>query len=143
MATSTSHGTGTDQRASYSSAAAGLTAFAAILMFLTGVLHALQGITALVNDQFFVYGGDYVFAFDVTTWGWAHLILGALMAGAGLALLQAATWARAVAVVMACVSIVVSFLWIPFYPVWSLLLVAFNVFVIWAVTAHGRDVTRT
>lgn len=127
----------------YSSAAAGLTAFAAVLMFLTGVLHALQGIVALVNDDFFVYGEEYVFKFDVTTWGWAHLVLGALVAGAGLALLRAATWARAVAVVLASLSIIASFLWMPYYPFWSLLLVAFNVFVIWAVTAHGRDIVLT
>lgn len=135
--------TDTGHRSEYSPAAAGLTAFAGVLMLLTGVLHALQGIIALVNDEFFVVGEEYVFTFDLTTWGWVHLLLGLLVAGAGLALFGAATWARSVAVVLAGLSIIASFLWMPFYPFWSLLLVAFNVFVIWAVTAHGRDITRT
>ncbi|HEU4511666.1 MAG TPA: hypothetical protein VFR87_01025 [Nocardioidaceae bacterium] len=140
MATTTSRpGTG---QSHYSGAAAGLTAFAGVLMLLTGALHALQGIVALVNDEFFVFGEEYVFKFDVTTWGWVHLLLGLVVAAAGIALFQAATWARVVAVVLAGLSIIASFLWMPFYPFWSLMLVAFDVFVIWAVTAHGQDISR-
>ena len=97
---------------------------------------------ALINDQFFVFGREYVFKFDVTTWGWIHLILGVLVALAGFALFQGAVWARTVAVVLACLSILTSFLWMPFYPVWSLTLIAFDVWVIWAVTVHGRDVLK-
>ncbi len=141
MMATTSSRSSTPQR-EYSGGAVGLIAFAGVLMLLTGVLHALQGIVALVNDEFFVYGEEYVFEFDVTTWGWVHLILGLVVAGAGLALFQGATWARVVAVALASLSIVASFLWMPFYPFWSLMLVAFDVFVIWAVTAHGRDIKR-
>jgi len=140
MATTTS-GPDTGQH-HYSGAAAGLTAFAGILMLLTGALHALQGIVALVNDEFFVVGEEYVFTFDLTTWGWVHLLLGLVVAAAGIALFQAAAWARVVAVTLAGLSILASFLWMPFYPFWSLLLVAFDVFVIWAVTAHGHDISR-
>ncbi|HEX6247130.1 MAG TPA: hypothetical protein VFZ64_04615 [Nocardioidaceae bacterium] len=123
-------------------AAAGVTAFAGVLMLLTGVLHVLQGVVALVSGDFFVTGEEYVFAFDVTAWGLVHLTLGAVVAVAGIALFQGATWARVVAVVLASLSILASFTWMPYYPVWSLLLIAFDVVVIWAVTAHGRDVTR-
>lgn len=140
MATTTSR-PGTDQRHD-SVAAAGLTAFAGVLMLLTGVLHALQGVIALVNDEFFLYGEEYVFKFDVTTWGWAHLVLGLVVAAAGIALFQAATWARVVAATLAGLSIIASFLWMPFYPFWSLMLIAFDVLVIWAVTAHGHDIAR-
>lgn len=126
----------------YSGVAAGLTAFAGTLMLLTGALHVLQGIVALVNDEFFVVGEEYVFTFDLTTWGWVHLLLGLVVAAAGIALFQAAAWARVVAVTLAGLSIIASFLWMPFYPFWSLMLVAFDVFVIWAVTAHGHDISR-
>jgi hypothetical protein len=59
-----------------------------------------------------------------------------------VALFQGAVWARAVAVVVASLSILASFLWMPYYPIWSMTLIAFDAFVIWAVTAHGRDITE-
>lgn len=124
----------------HSSAAVGLIVTAAVFMILTGVLQAIQGFVALVNDTFYVVGVEYVFEFDVTTWGWIHLVLGIVAACAGVALLQGATWARVVAVAMASVGIIVNFMWLPYYPVWSLVLVTLNAFVIWAVTAHGRDI---
>jgi hypothetical protein len=126
----------------YSEGAVGLTVFAAILMILGGVFHAVQGLVALVNDDFYVVGQEYVFEFDVTAWGWIHLLAGALVATAGFFLLQGAVWARTVAVVVAAFSIILNFMWMPFYPVWSMLVIAFGVFVIWAVTVHGRDVTE-
>ena len=125
---------------SYSGAAVGVTVFAAVFMILGGIMQALQGLVALANDTFFVLGEEYVFKFDITTWGWVHLLLGLVVAFAGVGLFQGATWARAVAVVVASVSILVNFLWIPYYPIWALTVIAFDVFVIWAVTAHGRDI---
>ena len=127
----------------YSEGAVGLTVFAAILMILGGIFHAIQGLVALVNDDFYVVGPRYVFQFDVTGWGWIHLLAGILVGTAGFFLFQGAVWARSVAVVVAGLSIILNFMWLPYYPVWSMLIIAFAVFVIWAVTAHGRDVTAT
>lgn len=124
----------------HSSAAVGLVVTAAVFMILTGVLQAIQGFVALVNDTFYVVGAEYVFEFDVTAWGWIHLVLGIVAACAGVALLQGATWARVLAVAMASVGIIANFMWLPYYPVWSLVLVTLNALVIWAVTAHGRDI---
>jgi hypothetical protein len=132
--------TSTPARHEVSTGAVGVTLFAATLMMMTGAFHVIQGIVALANDTFFVYGKDYVFKFDVTGWGWAHIILGVIVGLAGFALFQGAVWARVVAVIVACISIIASFLWMPYYPIWSLIVVAFDVFVIWAVTAHGRDI---
>jgi len=127
----------------YSGGAVGVIVFAAVLMILEGTMQALQGFVAIVDDQRFVIRGDYVFEFDVTTWGWIHLALGVIIALAGFGLFSGAVWARTVAVIVAMVSIVANFLWMPYYPIWSLTLVALGVFVIWAVTAHGRDITVT
>jgi hypothetical protein len=124
----------------YSGGAVGVIAFAGILMVLSGAFHVVQGLVALVNDSFYVIGQDYVFKFDVTTWGWIHLIAGIIVALAGIALFQGSVWARTVAVILACVSIIASFLWMPYYPLWSLVVIVFDLFVIWAVTVHGRDV---
>jgi hypothetical protein len=139
--TSTTPTTPTEEKP-YSGTAVVVTATAGILMVMAGIFHAVQGLVALVNDTFFVVGEDYVFEFDITSWGWIHLILGVAVAAAGVYLFTGAVWARTVAVLVASVSIVANFLWIPFYPVWSLLIIAFDVFVIWAVTAHGRDIAR-
>ena len=138
MATTDRSTTGRD----YSGGAVALTATAGILMVMVGFFHAIQGLVALVNDTFFVYGDEYVFKFDVTTWGWIHLIGGLVVGLAGIALFQGAVWARSVAVAVACLSILASFLWLPFYPLWSLVVIAFDVFVIWALTLHGRDITQ-
>jgi len=139
--TNTSMPPGTRQ-SDYSAGAVGVIAFAGILMVLAGVFHVIQGLVALVNDNFFVIGQEYVFKFDVTTWGWIHLIGGIIVGLAGIALFQGSTWARTVAVVVAGLSIIASFLWMPYYPIWSLVVVTFDLFVIWAVTAHGRDITQ-
>ncbi|HET7352263.1 MAG TPA: hypothetical protein VFJ28_15125 [Marmoricola sp.] len=109
---------------------------------MAGVLHVLQGLVAIVNDEFFVLGQEYVFKFDLTAWGWAHLILGIVVFAAGVGLFTGQAWARTAAVVLACLSIVASFAWLPYYPLWSMLLIALDVLVIWAVTAHGRDISR-
>jgi hypothetical protein len=138
MATTDRSTTGRD----YSGGAVALTATAGILMVMVGFFHAIQGLVALVNDTFFVYGEEYVFKFDVTTWGWIHLIGGLVVGLAGIALFQGAVWARSVAVAVACLSILASFLWLPYYPLWSLVVIAFDVFVIWALTLHGRDITQ-
>ncbi|HSK27575.1 MAG TPA: hypothetical protein VK894_11765 [Jiangellales bacterium] len=136
--TPTSHASGQRE---YSAGAAGLTAFAAILMIMVGTFHAAQGLVALINDTFYVVGEEYVFQFDVTTWGWIHLLVGVVVAIAGFALFSGAVWARSVGVILAVVSAVANFLWMPYYPFWSMAIIALNVFVIWALTAHGRDIT--
>jgi len=131
-----------ESQGTYSAGAAGLTVFAAVLMIMVGIFHAAQGLVAIVNDTFYVVGEEYVFQFDVTTWGWIHLLLGILVAVAGFALFSGAVWARTVGVALAVLSAVANFLWMPYYPFWSIAIIALNVFVIWALTAHGRDITR-
>jgi len=82
------------------------------------------------------------FSFDLTSWGWVHLIVGVLVAVAGVFVLRGAVWARTVGVAVAAVSALLNFMWLPYYPVWSILIIAVDVLVIWALTAHGRDITR-
>lgn len=142
MATTSTGRTNRQSTSDYSGGAVGVTVAAGILMILVGSFHAIQGLVALVNDTFFVVGEEYIFEFDITAWGWIHLIAGIIVALGGIALFQGAVWARTVAVVLASVSIIASFVWMPFYPIWSLTIIAFDLFVIWAVTAHGRDITR-
>ena len=130
------------QSTNYSSTAVGFTAFAAVMMIMIGVFQAIAGVVALVNDQFYVVGEEWVFQFDITTWGWVHLLLGVVFGVAGAALFSGAVWARTVGVIVAVVSAVVNFAWLPWYPIWGVIMITVDVFVIWALTVHGRDITR-
>jgi len=132
-----------NQRAdSPSGLAVGTTITAAIILIIGGICHAMEGVVGLATNEFYVSTQNWLFKFDVTTWGWIHILVGAIAVLAGIGLFSGAVWARTVAVAIATVSILVNFLWLPYYPVWAILIIAFDMFVIWALTAHGRDVTR-
>ncbi|MDM7830185.1 DUF7144 family membrane protein [Cellulomonas edaphi] len=129
----------TEQRNGF---AVGLTLFAATMMIVTGVLQALQGLVALFNDTFYVAGATWIFEFDITAWGWIHLLVGVLVAVAGFFVLSGAVWARTIGVIVASLSILLNFAWLPYYPWWSIIIIVLDVFVIWALTAHGREVAE-
>jgi hypothetical protein len=123
-----------------SEGAVGLTVFAGTIMVLTGAFQAIQGLVALVNDTFYVVGQEWVFQVDVTAWGWVHLLLGALLVVAGIFLFRGAVWARTIGVILAGISALANFAWLPYYPIWAVLVITLDVFVIWALTVHGRDI---
>lgn len=123
--------------------AVGWTTFAAVMMIMIGFWHGIAGLVAILENEFYVVGQEYVFQFDVTTWGWVHVILGIVVVLAGLSLFSGAVWARTVGVFLAVISAIAAFAWLPYYPIWGALIAASAVFVIWALTAHGRDITRT
>ncbi|GHB48325.1 hypothetical protein GCM10010377_44020 [Streptomyces viridiviolaceus] len=119
--------------------ATGLTAFAAVMLFLVGVLDLCRGITAIAEDDIFVTTRNYVFAFDLTSWGWIHLVLGVVAVIVSIGLLQTATWARVAGVVIAGLVIIANFLSLPYYPVWSVVMIAISGFIIWALCTVERD----
>ena len=122
--------------------AVGVTVFAAVMLIMIGAFQAIQGLVALVNDTFYVAGEKYIFTLDLTSWGWIHLLLGAVIAVAGYFVLQGKVWARTVGVIVASLSALFNFAWLPHYPLWGLTIIALDVFVIWALTVHGKDITR-
>jgi len=126
-----------------SGSAAGFILFAALMMIIGGIFQALQGLAGIVENEFYVTTRNYVFEADATTWGWTHLIIGVIVGLAGLALLSGQTWARVVGIFLAVLSAISNFLFIPYYPLWSLLIIALDVFVIWALAAHGGELRDT
>ena len=122
--------------------AVGFILFAAVMMIMVGVFQALQGLVGIFENEFYVPTRNYLFEFDATSWGWTHLLLGLLVAFAGYGLLSGKTWARATAIFLAVLSAIANFAFIPYYPFWSLTIIALDVFIIWALAAHGRDITR-
>jgi hypothetical protein len=136
----------TDQRSAdqeYSVGAAGMILFAGVIMIVAGAFHLLQALVALVNDKFYVVGVEYIYQFDLTSWGWLHLLGGALLVFGGIALFRGATWAGILAVVLASLSAILNFMWLPYYPLWGMIIIALDVFIIWAVMAHPRDLARS
>jgi|SRR5207247_7980365 len=124
--------------------AVGWTYFAAFMMILLGFWHAIAGLSAVIKDNVYALGqvGDgYFLKFNVTTWGWIHLILGIVILFAGFSLLGGAVWARTVGVILAVISGLAAFAWLPYEPFWAILLIFVAIAVIWALTTHGRDVT--
>jgi hypothetical protein len=119
--------------------AVGFILFAAVMMIMAGIWQALAGLIAIFQNEFYVATRNYLFQFDATTWGWIHLVIGVLVALAGVGLLGGRTWARVVGITLAVLSAIANFLFIPYYPFWSMLVIAVDVFVIWALAAHGRE----
>ncbi len=122
--------------------AIGFTAFAGWIMILAGGFQAFAGIAALAKDEFYVKTPNYILNFDATQWGWVHLLLGLLVLFAGFAVLSGQTWGRVIAIILAILSALANFAFIPVYPFWAITIIALDVFIIWALAAHGRDIAR-
>jgi hypothetical protein len=121
---------------------AGWVAFAAVLMALIGVLDVLQGLIAIVRDDYYLLSPEQIIVFDLTTWGWIMLIWGIVVAFAGYALVTGAGWARWFTIVVASLNLLVQlgFVGSNQYPLWSLTVMAMNVLVLYALTVRWSDV---
>jgi hypothetical protein len=117
--------------------AAGGIVFAATVLLMVGIFQAIAGLVAIIDDEFYVVTRNYTFDLDVSAWGWVHLIVGILVAATGWALFARRTWAGVAAIVIAMLSAIANFFFIPYYPFWSILMIALNVWVIWALTRPG------
>jgi len=122
--------------------AIGWTTFAGVMMIVMGGWWIISGLVAIVNDSFYVVTQEWIFEFDVTTWGWIHLIFGIIVLLAGFYVFTAAVWARVVGVIVAVLAGLIAFAWMPWYPIWGVIFIAVSVAVIWALTAHGEDITE-
>ncbi|NGN62639.1 hypothetical protein G5C51_01800 [Streptomyces sp. A7024] len=117
----------------------GLVLFAGIMMITVGLFQAIQGFAAILENEFYVNVRNYAFEVDVTAWGWIHLILGLVLGLAGWGVITGALWGRMVGIALAVLSAIVNFFFIPYYPLWSMLIIALDVFVIWALCVYGRS----
>ncbi|MGW6725619.1 DUF7144 family membrane protein [Nocardia sp. NPDC055029] len=113
--------------------AEGISIAAAFMLVILAAVSILQGISAIVDDKFYVAGIEYVYEFDTTTWGWIHVVLGAVALICGLGLAIGSTWGRYGALGIAALVIIANFMSLPYYPAWSIVIIALSVVVIWAV----------
>jgi hypothetical protein len=124
----------------YSSWAVGWAGFAGVMLIIIGVFDFIQGLVAIVDDEFYVATQEWVFEFDTTAWGWIHLILGVVLIASGIGIFSGNVAGRTVGVVVAGLAMIANFAWLPYYPIWSTIVIAICIAIIWALTAHGRDI---
>ena len=117
----------------------GLSLFAGVMMIITGVFSAMEGVVALARNEVYAVTPRYIFTFDLTTWGWLHILLGIIVLVAGVGVITGQLWGRVVGITIAVLTMLANFAFIPYYPIWSLLIIGLNVFVIWALCVYNRD----
>ncbi|MFE4799631.1 hypothetical protein ACFRFL_32410 [Streptomyces sp. NPDC056708] len=117
--------------------AAGGIMFAGVLLLVDGVFGVIKGISGIASDQVYARISNYTFKFDVAAWGWIHLVLGILLGFVGWGILKGAVWARVTGVVLAAISLVINFMWLPYQSIWAIISIAIDTFVIWALCTES------
>lgn len=112
--------------------------FGAVMMLFGGLMTLAQGIAAIRTDRVFVSTPNYIFSYNLTGWGWIHMILGIVLVITGLATFTGAMWARVVGVVIAGLALIANFLWLPYTPLWATVLILIDAFVIWSLCTGGQ-----
>jgi dolichyl-phosphate-mannose--protein O-mannosyl transferase len=123
--------------------ATGFSWFAGAIMVMIGGFHALMGLAAIIDDDFFRDTQDYAYDLDPVAYGWIHLILGIVLVLVGFGIFRRADWARTIGILLVVLSAFVCFFFIPSYPVGAVLIIALDIVVICALAADGTDIRDT
>ena len=119
----------------------GWVVFGAVIAITMGAYEAIIGLVAIFRDRYYVVpSSKLVVSVDYTAWGWVHLLIGVASVAAGVALLQGRNWGRIIVIVLAGLSAIVNLGFLNAYPIWSVMVIAFDVIVIYALTVHWKDV---
>jgi hypothetical protein len=110
--------------------------FAGIVMMIGGFLDAMWGLAAVINNEVITVGGHGVVVWDISAWGWGHLILGTLVALSGLGLLAGQGWARVMGIIFVSLNVLVQFGTFTLFPLWSMLIIAIDIVIIYQLTAR-------
>ena len=124
---------------SVSPVAHGIAVFAGVIMIVAGAFQAVEGLAGIVNDEYLVVLPNYFLAFDLTLWGWLHLLVGLALVAIGIFLIRGQTWARVAGMILAGISALLNFVWLPHSPWWSLLVIAIDILIIWALANYHRE----
>jgi hypothetical protein len=119
--------------------ASGFAVFAGLMMIIVGLNQAFLGFAGVLGDDVYMPVQDYVYGLDLTTWGWLHLGFGLVLVLTGVSVLSGKAWARAAGIWLVMLNLVASFAFIPYYPVWAVLLIALNVAVIWGLARYDGE----
>jgi hypothetical protein len=100
------------------------------MLIVGGAFQVIESIAALGRDEYLLVLPNYVFAIDLTRWGWIHPVIGLILLGVGIALLLGKGWARIAGIVVAAIAALINFSWLPYAPLWAILSIGVNVLVI-------------
>jgi hypothetical protein len=117
----------------------GWVVFAGVMMVIGGALWALQGFIAVIKGDLVIFGDEGALFLNVTGWGWVHMILGLLLLLSGVLVMRGNMFGRTMAVFLVILSIIINFIWLPVYPVWAIIVIVIDVFILYAVIVHGRE----
>ena len=130
----------TDEYDAPTSGWTGWVVFAAVFMMVTGAMNAIQGLAALIRDDaYWVALGGTVLAFDITTWGWIHLVFGIALIIVGVLLMRGSTFARVLGVILVALNLIAQFSWTTLYPFWAIIAIIIDILIIYALVVHGRE----
>ena len=115
---------------------AGLVEFAGILIAIFGIFNIIEGIGAIAKSHAFTANAHYIFG-NLRAWGWVMLAFGILQLIAVGALARGRPWARWFAVVVLALNTLAHMLALPSYPIWSVLVIAANVFALYGLLVYG------
>jgi hypothetical protein len=119
----------------------GWVVFAAVIAITMGIYEAIMGLVAIFKDDYYLVGSSgLVVSVDYTVWGWVHLVLGLVALAGGIGLMQGRGWGRVVVIGIAGLSALVNLGFLSAYPLWSTIVIAFDIIVIYALTVHWHDV---
>ena len=124
-----------------STAWAGTVVFAGVMLLMLGAFHAIMGFVAIFDPGYYlVTRNGLIVTVDYTTWGWVHLVFGVVAALGGIGVISGQTWARVVGIIIAVLSALVNVVFIAAYPLWSTIVIAVDVLVVYALAVHGKEV---
>jgi hypothetical protein len=116
----------------------GIAVFAGVIMIVGGAFQAVEGLAGIVNDEYIVVLPNYIYALDISVWGWLHLLVGLALLVIGIFLIRGQTWARVAGMIIAGISALLNFIWLPHSPWWSLLVIGVDILVIWALANYRQ-----
>lgn len=117
----------------------GVSVFAGAMLIIGGAFQVIEALAAIVKDQYIVVLPNYIYAFDLTVWGWVHLVIGLALVAVGICLLLRQAWAQIAGIVLAAIAALINFTWLPYAPLWSIIVIAIDVLVIWALVSARQQ----
>ena len=113
--------------------------FAGVLLLISGAFGTLQGASAIANDDLYSAGSEYLYKFDMTAWGWVHVVLGVLCLVVAIGILRGSSWAQVSGMIIAGLSAITNFAFLPHYPLWAITIIALDLLIIWALSAQVKS----
>ena len=115
----------------------GLARFAGVVMIISGIFQLFEGLAAIVQQGYYVISHTYAFYLNVSTWGWINLIIGIVVTIVGFSIFSGKMWARVISIILVSISAIANFFYIPYYPIWAILIISLDIAVIWALSSYA------